>query len=235
MSNYRARPSRPDRAKAIAAVVAVYAAIGALLLIRPDLALEPTRPAPTVLIDIEPPLPPPPPIEPQVGRTRDEQGAAGKKADPTPVVAPEPKIAVPSPQLLPAAQVAGSGSSPNSGATNAGTGTGGGGSGNGRGGGGPGGGGIGIEARLLSGGLSRSDYRSLRRLGASSGAARLAILVGPDGRVARCGVANSSGNAELDRALCAILEPRMRWASARDKAGNPISVQIYYVTTWQRY
>ena len=103
MSNYRARPSRPDRAKAIAAVVAVHAAMAALLLIRPDMVRAPPEPPPTVLIDITPPPPPPQPIEPQAGRTRDEEGAAGKKAEPTPVVAPEPKIVVPTPQPLPAA------------------------------------------------------------------------------------------------------------------------------------
>ena len=59
MSNYRARPSRPDpsssrdRAKAIAAVVAVHAAMGALLLIRPDMVRD---------------LPPDLPLTVQIGR-----------------------------------------------------------------------------------------------------------------------------------------------------------------------
>ena len=236
MSNYRARPSRPDRAKAIAAVVAVHAAMGALLLIRPDMVRDPPPDLPsTVLIDIQPPAPPPPQA-PQPGRARDEQGAAGKKAEPTQIVAPPPRLPAPTP--LPAAPIAGTGSASTAGAAQSGDGPGAGGSGTGRGGGGSGGGGgIGVPARLISGGLTRSDYRSIRGVAraASSGRARLAIMVGPDGRVATCSIANSSGNSEIDATLCAIVQPRMRWAAARDTAGNPISVGVYYIATWQRY
>lgn len=235
MSNYRARPSRPDRAKAIAAVAAVHAAMGALLLIRPDPADLRPQPLPMVLIDIAAPPPPsPPPVESRAGRAKEEQGAAGKKADPSPIVAPPARIPLPTP--LPAAPIAGTGTAPTAGAADAGSGPGAGGSGSGRGGGGSGGG-IGVPARLLSGGLTRGDYRSIRGIAsaATSGRARLAILVGPDGRVQRCSIANSSGNAEIDATLCAIVQPRMRWVAARDTAGNPISVGVYYIATWQRY
>lgn len=233
MPTYRARPSRPDRAKALAAMALIYAAMGALFLIRPDSPALRQQPPPTVLIDIAPPVPPPP-VEPRAGRTRDDEGAAGKKAIPTPVVAPRARQPVPTP--LPAAPVAGTGSAATAGAADAGTGPGGGRSGNGQGGGGTGGG-IGTLARLLSGGLTRGDYRSIRDIagGASSGQARLALSIGPDGRVARCNIANSSGNAQVDAALCAILVPRMRWVAARDTAGNPISVGVHYVATWQRF
>ena len=60
MPNYRADPSRPDRAKAIAAVVAVHAAIAALILTSPGAVSMMSESAPTVLIDIEQPPPPPP-------------------------------------------------------------------------------------------------------------------------------------------------------------------------------
>src|SRR5688500_15524585 len=91
MPSYRADPSRPDRAKAIGGVLAVYAALGAaLLLARSDSPLDREQNPPTVLIDvIEPPEPQPPPEE-QAGRAEEEEGAAGKKAEPTPVVAPKP-------------------------------------------------------------------------------------------------------------------------------------------------
>lgn len=240
MSSYRARPSRPapssrrDRAQAIAAVVAVHAAMGALLLIRPDAVRAPADLSPIVLIDIEPPAPPPPPVEPRAGRTRDEEGAAGKKANPTPVVAPPARLPAPTP--IPAAPIAGTGTASTAGAAEAGSGPGAGGSGTGLGGGGSGGG-IGVQARLLSGGLTRLDYRTIRSLArdASSGRARLAIIVGPDGRVTSCSTANSSGNAEIDAMLCSIVQPRMRWAAARDTAGNPISVGVYYIATWRRF
>ena len=65
MPSYRADPSRPDRAKAIGGVLAVYAALGAaLLLARSDSPLDREQNPPTVLIDvIEPPEPQPPPEE----------------------------------------------------------------------------------------------------------------------------------------------------------------------------
>ena len=211
----------------------VYAAMGALLLIRQDAPPIRHQSPPPVLIDIAPQRPPPP-VEPRAGRTRADEGAAGKKADPTPVVAPPARIPVPTP--LPAAPVAGTGNAANAGTAQSGAGPGAGGSGNGRGGGGNGGG-IGTLARLISGGLTRSDYRSIRSIarGASAGRARLALIVGPDGQVARCSIANSSGNSDVDAALCAIVQPRMRWVPARDTAGNPISVGVHYVATWQRF
>ena len=161
-------------------------------------------------------------------------GTAGKKAEPTPVVAPPRRVEVPATPPLPAAPVAGSGSGSSAGAADAGSGTGAGGSGSGRGAGGDGGGGIGSEARLLSGGLSRRDYRSLRAYASPEGRALLAIMVGADGRVASCAVRNSSGDPRLDAALCAILQPRMRFAPALDRGGRPITVRAYYVATWDR-
>ena len=80
-----------------------------------------------VLIDIE--EPPPPQAETQVGKAKEEEGAAGKKAEPTPVVAPEPKIVVPAKPPVVAAPIAGMGASSNAGAALAGTGPGAGGAG----------------------------------------------------------------------------------------------------------
>jgi protein TonB len=233
MSSYRDAPTRSDRAKAIIAVIAVHAALFALVLTSkqplPN-AIENVR---TVLIDIAEPPPPPPPPPPDVGRAAEEEGAAGKKAEPSPVVAPKPRIVVPAPTPLPAAPVAGSGSAASAGAASAGSGTGAGGSGSGRGGGGTGGG-IGSDARLVSGGLSRRDYRRLRTASAPSGRAVLGILIGPDGRVSQCSTRESSGDQALDAALCDILQPRMVWAPARDRSGRPLTVGILYTAIWSR-
>src|SRR5215204_5151990 len=97
MSNYRADPSRPDRAKAIAGVAIVYVVIvGAALLMPSDSPLMTAEDEPTVLIDInEPPPPPQPPPEEKPGKAELEEGAAGKKAEPTPIVAPKPAILLP--------------------------------------------------------------------------------------------------------------------------------------------
>src|SRR5512139_255192 len=122
MSSYRADPTRPDKAKAVAAVISVYAAIiAAVLLVPADSPLRRGDTAPTVLIDVkEQPEPQPPPEEP-AGKSDEEEGAAGRKAEPTPVVAPKPIIEVPAKSPVTAAPIAGTGSAPTAGAAETGT------------------------------------------------------------------------------------------------------------------
>ncbi len=236
MASYRDPPTRVDRAKAIAAVAAIHIALAALILSGSRVVPTTSGQAPIQLIDVTlpPPPPPPPPPEPAAKPDRDE-GVAGKKADPSPIVLPPPRIALPVTNPLPVAPVAGSGSATSAGSATAGTGPGAGGAGSGSGGGGGAGGGIGQDARLLSGGLNRRDYRRLRDFAAPSGRAVLAILIGADGRVAQCSIRQSSGDPALDATLCAILQPRMLWAPARDHSGRPLTVGIYYTATWSRY
>ena len=234
MASYRARPSRADRAQAIVAVIAIHLALGALVLRGTDRFAATPQPPPTRLIDIalRPPPPPPPPPRQHQSAAQRAPGQAGKKALPSPIVAP-PRI-LPVTPPLPAAPIAGSGSASSAGASAAGSGTGAGGEGNGLGGGGPGGGGIGADARLLSGGLDHHDYRRLRAFGTTAGRAVIGLLVGPDGRVAQCSIRQSSGDPGLDAELCAIVQPRMRWAPARDRAGRPLTVGIIYTAIWSR-
>lgn len=236
MSRYRDPPSRADRTKAIAAVAAIHLALAALAL-GGQRTVQPRAGQPaTQLIDVAlpPPPPPPPPAEPQPSPAR-QAGTTRRKADPTPIVVPPPKIALPAAPSLPAAPVAGTGSAASSGSGAVGTGPGAGDAGAGAGGGGNGtGGGIGEDARLLSGGLERRDYRRLRSFDARSGRAVIALLIGPDGRVAQCSMRQSSGDPALDAALCAILQPRMRWAPARDRGGRPLTVGINYTAIWNR-
>ena len=232
MPSYRDSPTPTDRAKAIAFVVAVHVALGALML-----SGKPTAPR--------------------------RRGASPHHADRCGIAAPSAATAArrgararqrkaprarrpnlrrssrrnrrfPRPTPVAAAPVAGTGAAASAGAAKAGTGPGAGGSGSGRGGGGSGGG-IGSEARLISGGLVPRDYRHLRAFNAPSGRARLAIMVGTDGRVTSCRVNDSSGHPGLDSALCAILQPRMRWIPARDTGGTPISVRVFYIATWERF
>jgi protein TonB len=236
MPSYRADPSRPDRAKAIGGVLAVYAALGAaLLLARSDSPLDREQNPPTVLIDvIEPPEPQPPPEE-QAGRAEEEEGAAGKKAEPTPVVAPKPVVEVPAKPPIPAAPIAGTGSATTAGAATTGTGPGAGGSGTGRGGGGSGGGGgIGSEARLLGGNSARLPSWLLREFTADRGFAHLWLTIAETGRVTDCSVLQGTGRSEVDQALCGIMVRQSRWAAARDRRGNPISVKVRYTATWTK-
>lgn len=224
-------------------VAVLHLGLGAALL--HGLAGEPLRRSVEALTTFDVPLPKPPP---QPVPARDEQpaaeeleaGATDLAAKPAPVVQPPPRVRLPAPTPLPTSDEAApvTGSAPSAGAGQvAGQGAGAGAGGDGTGGGGSGGsgagGGLGSEARLLSGNLSRGDYRRIRGFGAPRGQAVLAIEVGADGRPTRCLPFASSGNAALDAELCRLLA-RTRWAPARDRAGRPIGVALRYVATWNR-
>ena len=222
--------------KAIVAVVAVHAALAALVLTSGQPLPRTIETVRTVLVDIsEPPPPPPPPPPPDTGRLAEAEGAAGKKAEPLPVVAPEPKIEVPAKPPIPAAPVAGTGSSASAGTASAGSGPGAGGSGSGRGGGGSGGGGgIGTEARLLGGHRARLPSRLLRSFAADRGTAHLWLTIAESGRVADCSVLQTSGNAQVDQALCGLMVGQSRWEAARDTQGRPITVKVHYTAIWSK-
>lgn len=236
MARYRAEPTRPDKAKAIAAVAIVYTIIVAAVLLMPGDA--PTRlpeSEPTVLIDVVETPPPQPPPEEEQGRAEEEEGAAGRKAEPTPVVAPAPRVEVPAPSPVTAAPIAGSGTAASAGAATSGTGPGAGGSGSGRGGGGSGGGGgIASEARLLGGNSARLPARLLRVFTADRGLAHLWLTIAASGRVSDCSVLQSSGDAAVDQALCNVMLRQSRWEPARDSQGRAITVRLRYTATWTK-
>jgi len=235
MPSYRTSPTRSDRAKAIAAVVAVHAGLAALVLSGSRVARESAEQAPTQLIDVAlpPPPPPPPPDTKPAPRPEREQGAAGKKAEPSPVVAPPPRIPAETP--VPAAPVAGTGSASTAGAATTGTGPGAGGSGAGRGGGGSGGGGgIGTDVRLLGGNSARLPARLLRQFTADRGYAHLWLTIAETGRVTDCSVLQSTGDAKVDQALCGLMVRQSRWTAARDTQGRPITVKVRYTATWSK-
>ena len=231
---YRAEPTRPDKAKAIAGIIIVYAAIGAAVLLVPsDSPLRIGEQEPTDLIDIQELPEPPPPEEP--GKAEEEEGAAGKKAEPTPIVAPKPRIEVPAKPPVAAAPIAGTGSASTAGAATAGTGPGAGGSGTGRGGGGRGGGGaIGSQAPLLGGNSSRLPSSLLRGFAANEGYGHLWLTVAESGRVTDCSVLQTTGDSRVDAALCSLMIRQSRWAPARDRQGRPITVRVRYTATWRK-
>ena len=233
---YRAEPSGPDKAKAITAVAALYALmIGALLLVRNDSAVRMADNEPTVLIDVNELPPPQPPPKTDPGKAEEEEGAAGKKAEPTPVVAPKPRVVVPAKPPVAAAPIPGTGSASTAGAATAGIGPGAGGSGTGRGGGGSGGGGgIGAPPRLLGGNQGRVPSHLLRGFAANRGQAILWLTVSESGRVTRCSVFQTSGQTPVDDALCNLMATRSRWAPARDTQGQPTAVTFRYVATWSK-
>ena len=236
MPGYRAEPTRPDKAKAAAGVAAVYAVVvGAALVMPSDSPLRIGEDDPTVLIDIKQPLEPQPPPPEDPGRAEEEEGAAGKKAEPTPVVAPKPRIEIPAKPPVVAAPIAGTGNATTAGAATSGTGPGAGGSGTGRGGGGAGGGeGLASGPQLLGGNSSKLDRGLLRVFASDRGYGHLWLTISESGRVSNCSVRQSTGNGQVDQALCNLMIGQSRWTPARDRQGRPVSVTVLYTATWSK-
>jgi protein TonB len=242
------QPPRSDRTKSLVLVAGLHLLLGAALVSglagdrldkTVENAFQPIFIPPPVTPEPEPPPPPPSQSEPAA---REEAGAVDVAAKPAPVVLPPPPRPLPSANPLPTADeaAADTGSAPSAGAgLTRGDGRGAGGEGNGAGGGGSGGtgagggSGLGSDARLVSGNLTRRDYRRIRAFGSPRGQAVLAIDVSADGRLTRCLPLGGSGNPALDAELCRLLE-RTRWEPARDRAGRPVPVALRYVATWDR-
>lgn len=231
MPGYHAAPSRPDKAKAIAGVIAVYAVLGSLVLLaKGDTPLRLRERDPTVLIDVNQLPEPQPPPEEQPGKTDQEEGVAGKKAELTEIVTPEPKVDVPAKPPVAAAPIAGTGAASTAGAATAGTGPGAGGSGTGRGGGGSGGGGS--PAQWVSGGLQDSDYPKRALKDRLQGRVSVRFTVLTSGRINNCRITASSGSSLLDQTTCQLLTERLRFRPARDSQGRPIETELNSDYTW---
>lgn len=231
MSSYRGTADPPDKAKAIAAVVAVHVALAAAILSGLNVRIVSHAVEQLKMFDIrEPPPPPPkpPPPAPKPARAKLEEGAAGRKAEPSPVVAPQPKLPVQSP--LPAAPIAGTGSGTTAGAAAYGTGTGAGGPGTGRG----GGGGDFTPAQKLT----KIPNREYRRLVAISGMPRgsvgISIKVTSDGLASNCRVVRSSGSPQADALMCQLTVQYVRFRPARDPSGRAVAQDLTWYPNWYR-
>ena len=237
MSSYRGTADRPgfdnnSRAKAIAAVVAVHAALAFVILSGLNVRMVRSAVERLTTIDISVPPPPPPPVEPPKPPPKPEtmkkpQGAPAPKAEPTPVVAPQPKRPLPSP--IPAAKVAGAGTSASSGAAAAGTGTGAGGAGNGRGGDFSGF----TPARRVTR-IPDREYPRLSATGIVSGSVGVTIKVNPDGSVSNCRVARSSGDRSIDALMCQLTLSYIRFDPAHDPSGRPVGQDVTFFPNWWR-
>ena len=233
MVAYRGTP-KEDRAKALAGVALVHVALGALILT--GLNVENVRHVVEKLktFDItEEPLPPPapPPPQPRADRAKEDEGAAGKKADPSPIVVPKPRIEVPAKPPVAAAPVAGTGSATRSGAADYGMGPGAGGNGVGRGGGGAGDFSGFTPARLIRN-LNHGDYRQLAAGRMPNGRATVAITVDTEGLPTNCRVTRSSGDSAVDSGLCPLVVRRLRFRPAMDADRRPITYSLNYTADW---
>ena len=232
MSTYRGTAERQDQAKAIAAVVAVHAALAFIILSGLNVRVVSEAVSALKTFNIERP-PPPPPVPPPPPRQRSQQapkkpqGAPAKKAQAAPIVASPPRIPVPSP--LPAAKVAGIGSTLSAGSGSSGMGTGAGGSGYGPGGGGTGG--AYTPARKLTK-IPDHEYRRFAATGTAYGSVAISIRVNPDGSLSNCRIARSSGNPNADALMCQLTIQYVRFSPARDPSGRPIAQDVTFVPNW---
>ena len=232
MAYYQGTTPSPDRAKAIAGVALVHAALAFVILsgLSAGVVRQAVEQLTTINI-IEPPPPPPvqppPPPAKQSQAMKEPEGAAAKKAEPSPIVAPQPKLPVPSP--IPAAKVAGTGSASTSGAALAGSGTGAGAGGNG-----PGGGGDFSRftpARRISK-IPDREYRMLASSGLQSGSVGVTVRVNTDGSVSNCRISRSSGNPDADGLMCQLTLRYIRFEPARDPSGRPVAQDVTFVPNW---
>lgn len=230
MSSYQGTADAPDRAKAIAAVVGVHAALAFVIL--SGLNVKMVSQAVEQLKTFNLQTPPPPPPVPPAPRPKPRQvlnkpqGAPAKKAESAPVVAPPTPLPVQSP--IPAAKIAGSGSASSTGAGTSGTGTGAGGVGNGA---GAGQGGAYTPARKLTK-IPDREYRRFAATGIASGSVAISIRVEPNGTVSNCRIARTSGSAYADALMCELTVQYVRFSPARDPSGRPIAQDVTWVPNW---
>ncbi len=194
------------------------------------------------------PVTPPPPPEPEPlpepspdPSPRIDEGAAAPEAPeatPRAVVAPEPRIVLPSPS--PAPRVASTGSANIVGSGDEGRGTGAGGVGQGRGSGraGDGWGGAPISGAVKIAGEidNAADYPTPRggrdiRLGHS---VTIAMTVTPEGRARDCRVVAPSPDPVADRITCELAVERFRFRPAMNAAGQAVEANYGWRQSWFR-
>lgn len=231
MSSYSGTAERPDRAKAIAGVAAVHAALAAMILLglNVTIARQTVERLTTIDVHEQPPQAPAPTAEVRksIRKPQEPKQTAVVTTSASPAHAPGPLPApIPAPPVVSAAPapVSGSTPAPGTGASGAGTGA------------------AGTDASSaadysgysppgLIRNLSRRDYRALAgRL--PNGAAMVSLTVEPDGMPANCRVMRSSGDPNVDAGLCPLIEQRLRFRPALDNQGRPIPFQLQYVATW---
>jgi TonB family protein len=86
--------------------------------------------------------------------------------------------------------------------------------------------------RNLASYVASGDYPEVALRRDEQGRVEFAVEVGPDGRVTRCHIMQSSGSQLLDLRTCQIMLVRARFDPARDAAGNPVADVFGSSITW---
>lgn len=81
--------------------------------------------------------------------------------------------------------------------------------------------------------IDSKDYPGVSLSRNQDGRVKFSLLIGEDGRVADCMVAETSGVAALDAQSCAILKIRARFTPARDAAGKPAKDAVTSTIVWR--
>lgn len=234
---YRSDLNTRDKGGAIALVVGIHAALlfaflhlsGRIDLAEPQEVLK--------LFDISPPKPPPPPPPPQNRQPKPKEKEGGSaprniRSEPTPVVAPKPKIVTPPVQTVVAAEIPRQGTAPTQGASEVrGPGTGAGGTGtgtgSGAGGNGPGGGGDGGVAEpphLLTPVLRGRDFpRNLLQQWPGGAQVFLRLRIDANGYVSECIVDRGTGVGAIDSEICNLVHTRFRYRPALNRSGQAVA------------
>jgi protein TonB len=221
----------PNRTRIGAALAAAAVEIGLVAMVLWGLAVRFAAPAERAeLVSITPSVRPTPTPSPKPAR----EGAAAppnRRSEALPVVAPSQPVVLASPR--PAATVAGKGNEPSAGVAimpGPGSGAGGSGAGTGSGEGGAGAGSAVTAPVRIAGALRDRDYP--RSAAGAGGTVAIAFRVRSDGRVDRCAVIASSGEALLDDLTCELVERRFRYRPARDAEGRPVATELRTSFTW---
>ena len=241
---YRSDLDTRDRGGALAAVVAIHAALLFVLLNASGHIDLTDAQNPIRVFDVTEQLPPPTePVQPQERQQEsapEEEGAASPeniRSEATPIVDPEPRIALPLPVPMETTQTPNEGvqatqgaadvPGPGTGAGGIGTGTGSGGAGSGTGGGG--GGGVAVPPRLVRGITNRDYPTQVQRRWPRGGQIFLRLRVEPNGRASQCDVMRSFGDPAADQWTCRLVMDRATFRPATDRRGVPVSAWFGYV------
>lgn len=81
--------------------------------------------------------------------------------------------------------------------------------------------------------VTTQDYPPVALRRGSEGTTHFRVVVGTDGRVDACEVTRSSGDAQLDAAVCKNVERRARFEPATDGSGNKVVGTYTSKVNWQ--
>ena len=237
---YRSDLGTRDKGSALIAVAAIHVGI-AFALLHLSGTVDLSEPQKVIDVfdvrEIPPPSEPPPPPPPQARQEKPKEkegGSAPKniKSEATPVVAPEPRIALPVPVPINTSPTPRQGTAPTQGASDVrGPGTGAGGQGTGTGSGvgglGPGGGGSGrvaVRSRLVTPVLTGRNFPSTMLRSWPRGADVFTRLrVDASGTVIQCIVDRGTGNPVVDAEVCNQVRRYLRFQPAIDDRGQRVA------------